>query len=365
MKEGLGLFALIQHIHGLAAIPVVKSDSQAAINISSMYGLLRRIRRIDLRLCWVQETLREQRSLLKWVPGLENVADIFTKSTIQRISYGRHLEMLGIVEKRAPTTVFESGEGEWDDERICTAFGKVVDLSVLEELESLLESVDPSVAWLVVQFCTSAESNMGKVACELRGVEVIRIIERENGLADETIAVLRSHIEQLRSLTVNVLIWWSIPCTGGCTWQYIHRQREGYTSHLRRLWGIQRKLFSGFQVLCREVEGMSVGCLNPLLAIEWPKTCQCWHWKTTKSFLVKHHRVVETAIVHGCSLGLVDQRGVAIRKIWRVDTDLHVLRETLEECRCDGGHPHSESFDLKETQHYTVEMCKKILSCLP
>ena len=58
MKEGLGLFALIQHIYGLAAIPVVKSDLQAAINISSMYGLLRRIRRIDLRLCWVQETLR-------------------------------------------------------------------------------------------------------------------------------------------------------------------------------------------------------------------------------------------------------------------------------------------------------------------
>ena len=172
MKEGLGLFALIQHLYRRAAIPVVKSDVQAAINISSMYGLLRRIRRIDLRLRWVQETLREQRALLEWVPGLENVADIFTKSTIQRISYGRHLEMLGIVEKRALTTVFESGEGEWDDERITAVFGKVVYLSVLEELESRLESVDPSVAWLVVEFCTSAESNMGKVAYELPGVEV-------------------------------------------------------------------------------------------------------------------------------------------------------------------------------------------------
>ena len=118
--------------------------------------------------------------------------------------------MLGIVEKRAP--VFESGEGEWDDERICAAFGleRLLTCRCLKSLKVDLKASMP-------QFCTSAESNMGKVACELRGVEVIRITERENGLADETIAVLRSHIERLCRLTVNVLIWSSIPCTGGCT----------------------------------------------------------------------------------------------------------------------------------------------------
>ena len=133
---------------------------------------------------------------------------------------------------------------------------------------------------------------------------MIRITEREHGLADETIAVLRRRVERLCRSAVNVLIWSSNPCTGGCTWQYIHRQREGYASHLRRLWGIQRELFSGFQVLCREVEGMSAGCLIPFFAIEWPKTCQYWHWKTTKNCLVKHHCVVETSIVHGCSIEL-------------------------------------------------------------
>ena len=133
----------------------------------------------DNRLCWVQETLREQRAVLEWVSGLENVADIFTKSTIQRISYGKHLGMLGIVERRAPTEVFEVDAGEWDDERICAVLGKVVDWSVLEELESRLGNVNPSlVYWLVIEFCTSAESNMGKAACEVRGVKVIRITLR-------------------------------------------------------------------------------------------------------------------------------------------------------------------------------------------
>ena len=368
MKEGLGLFALIQHVFGHAGTPVIKSDSQAAINISSMYGLLRRIRHIDLRLCWVQEALREQRALLEWVPGLENVADIFTKSTIQRVGYGKHLGKLGIVERRAPTTAFEVCPEEWDDERICAVLGKVVDLSVLEELESRLENVDPRLTcWLVVEFCTSAESNMGKAACEVPGVTVIRITERENGLADETIATLRSHIERLCRLRVCVLVWSSTPCTGGCTWQYLHRQREGYEKYLKKVWGIQRKLFSGFQVLCRQVEDLEEqqGCLNPFVAIEWPRTCQYWHWRTTKNFLLNHHRELESSTVHGCAVGLLDQHGVAVKKTWRVDTDLHVLRELLESFRCNGGHAHSENFDLKETQHYPLEMCKRILSCLP
>ena len=35
-----------------------------------------------------------------------------------------------------------------------------------------------------------------------------------------------------------------------------HRQREGYEKYLKKVWGIQRKLFSGFQVLCRQVEDL-------------------------------------------------------------------------------------------------------------
>ena len=99
--------------------------------------------------------------------------------------------------------------------------------------------------------------------------------------------------------------------------------------------------------------------------IEWPRTCQYWHWRTTKNFLLNHHRELESSTVHGYAVGLLDQHGVAVKKTWRVDTDLHVLRELLESFRCNGGHAHSENFDLKETQHYPLEMCKRILSCLP
>ena len=51
---------LVQHVYGSARTcqdpPAIFSDSQAAINIGSTRGLLRRVRHVDLRVCWVQST---------------------------------------------------------------------------------------------------------------------------------------------------------------------------------------------------------------------------------------------------------------------------------------------------------------------
>ena len=52
-KEAVGVVALVQHIWGMFRTcqepPAIYSDSQAAFNIGSMQGLLRRVRHIDLR----------------------------------------------------------------------------------------------------------------------------------------------------------------------------------------------------------------------------------------------------------------------------------------------------------------------------
>ena len=62
---------------------------------------------------------------------------------------------------------------------------------------------------------------------------------------------------------------------------------------------------------------------------------------------------------------MVGEDELPIKKQWRVDTDLEVLAETLSELVCDGRHQHSNKFDLKETQHYPPEMCRRLLGCLP
>ena len=57
-KETVWLVSLVQHVYGSARTcqdpPAIFSDLQAAINIGSMHGLLRRVRHVDLCVCWVQ-----------------------------------------------------------------------------------------------------------------------------------------------------------------------------------------------------------------------------------------------------------------------------------------------------------------------
>ena len=75
MKECVGLAVLVKHVYRTELeVPVVLSDSRAAINISTMEGLLRRVRHVDIRLCWAQDALQENKARLEWVSGAQNVA---------------------------------------------------------------------------------------------------------------------------------------------------------------------------------------------------------------------------------------------------------------------------------------------------
>ena len=48
----------------------------------------------------------------------------------------------------------------------------------------------------------------------------------------------------------------------------------------------------------------------------------------------------------------------------RVDSDYPPFASTLDSLRCTKDHIHSSNFDLRETQHYPVSMCEKVLSSL-
>ena len=305
VKECVGLAALVKHVYRTELeVPVVRlSDSRTAINISTMEGLLRRARRINVRLCWVKDAVKEIKARLEWVSGAQSVADIFTKSNIQKSSYSSHLEMLGFVEKRPP------GNGgaanvDWGAEEPSALLGKEPDIPALVELDARFVDLNLDLlTWLVVEYCASPQSNLGCAGSSLKSgrVAVIRITERENGLLGETIALIRGHVERVCRMGVRVLVWSSTPCTGGCLWQFVLRQREGYDQCLKKIWAVQRKLWKGFEVLAQAMTDLPNDCRSPFLAVEWPKTCQYWRWKTTRKTEQNQRRVILTAIDCYCA----------------------------------------------------------------
>ena len=101
-----------------------------------------------------------------------------------------------------------------------------------------------------------------------------------------------------------------------------------------------------------------------IFAVEWPKTCQYWSWKDVQKMLGSRDRPVFTSLVDGCAVGLIGNDGALIHKRWHVDSDYEPLANTLDSIRCTKDHSHSESFSLRETQHYPVALCRRVLQSL-
>ena len=165
--------------------PAVYSDSQAAINIGSMRGLLRRVRHVDLRVCWTQEAIQDKLITLTWVRGAENPADIFTKAL------GKpqiHHERLGIV-VYLPRQSLLVQDLDFDQTVLCSMLGRVLVVSVLERFGRQLDEVNlEKNRWVVVEFCTSVNSGMKVAAEAFKNLKVVCVTEEENGLSDDRFA---------------------------------------------------------------------------------------------------------------------------------------------------------------------------------
>ena len=57
----------------------IRSDSESAGNIAKMTGLLRRVRHLELRVAFLQENVESGRTVVEYLPGNRNGADVFTK----------------------------------------------------------------------------------------------------------------------------------------------------------------------------------------------------------------------------------------------------------------------------------------------
>ena len=89
--------------------------------------------------------------------------------------------------------------------------GKAVDASALERLSWRFDEVDvKKIRWVVVEFCTSRNSGMKIASKAFNDLKLICVTEDENGLLDETIALLRAGIVRFVENHVRVLVWYSM-----------------------------------------------------------------------------------------------------------------------------------------------------------
>ena len=354
-KEISGLGQLASHVWGELSKPLaIYTDSASARQIAGMEGFLRRMRHVDIRLCFIQDRVHQNELVINGVPGEENVSDLLTKN-LNRPQTLKHTTTLGLEDVHQVdlctvpvvrscvflagllNSIFDNTELEW------------------ERFLGLCE-LPTSYGTLFIEFCTDPQSSFVTAGCDY-SVFVLPVTVEVDGTSPETVERLMTAMDVARSWGMKVVLWSSTPCTGGSPWQRKHlHHNPQHQEHLQALFTVHRKLWKSWLKLNTHPQ-VSVWVM------EWPQRCSYWGWQSTKSFLRSrsHHE----GLVHGCMAGMVGQDNLLVKKTWKlVSNDADFIRTMSRAFACDGSHDHSQKFDLKATQHYPRAFAETALATL-
>ena len=221
------------------------------------------------------------------------------------------------------------------------------DIGVLLSRKSAVQFDREEVQRVVLEVCGGPDSLMsrpGPYTIECRCVRITISIDfaSRRGLCFA--------INVLRVYRSKVLVWFSMPCTGGCPFQYLNYKKSAKAKqridmqHLlfRLLWQNAVKVIAE----ARMVEAC--------VANEWPN--QCSYWKRREVIdLIAEYSLVKT-VFHGCQYGLTSIRkralGLPILKSWAVVTDCVPLITLLDK-KCQG--EYTKGFHDDSTRHVVCE----------
>ena len=148
---------------------------------------------------------------------------------------------------------------------------------------------------------------------------------------------IRQVVEQIHTLCdeggVMLLLFASLPCTGGSSWQRmnIYNNPERIAEH-RALF---RKLFRSFCNLVKQVKRQ-----NPQIIFELLRTCDYWKEESVMKFVKQND--LHPEYCDGCMAGITNDKGEPIKKQWTLMSSFPLphIRDIGE---CDGTHSHRES----------------------
>ena len=130
-----------------------------------------------------------------------------------------------------------------------------------EELAAEEEDLAAMAAAHIVEFCASLDSKMGQKRYERHGCVVTRLTLDHDMTTPKGLAFAEKAVRE----NPGSLLWGSLPCTAGCTWNFINEQRPGGRRRVKRHRALFRKLLKHFMKVAR----LNLS-LNGEIAFEWP-----------------------------------------------------------------------------------------------
>ena len=198
---------------------------------------------------------------------------------------------------------------------------------------------------LMIEICCGPTSILGEVAKEkYPECEVLRITKNEDLNNIDTRKSILSKAKSYAAVSKPILVWASLPCTGGSTWSHLNLTIAGNREKVLAARKLFAKLWASFVDL-----SCGLDRIGAQYAIEWPKNCVYWSWDRIRKWLESHE--LSKVTFDGCRLGLKDSRGTPVKKPWRIATSCKVIVKAFKNKTCRGGHSHAKC--LKESEDYT------------
>ena len=160
------------------------------------------------------------------------------------------------------------------------------------------------------------------------GCKVLRVTEQDNlnsaacrrRIKTGITKFLRTHKPK------DVMIWASLPCTGGSPWQYANKQMPSGKARVRRHVREFNKLWKSFVTTIENID-------EPIsIAIEWPKGCTYWRLPKVTRFLQQYN--LQPVSCDGCRFGVRSRDNLPIKKPWTIATNNSILRDCFDDMNC-------------------------------
>ena len=277
-------------------------------------------------------------------------AGILTKPFTNSEKWESALRLMGISSQPAPRK---------EQQKMKACAGEPVPSTTSGSQQRAGEPACPSVALhsrVLVEFCCGPDSKLGDRTRKFsKDCYVIRCTEDRDVTSRSNRMDIRNEVvHAINSSTVQpcpVLIWISIPCTGGTTWSYVNLQHESAKLKVEYHRLVFEKIWSSMVDFLNLIRHLS-----PKIAIEWPAHCVYWKFERVEKFCDKHQLIPVS--FDGCMVGIVNKEGVSIKKPWAIKTDCDSIVSAFDGLSCDGSHDHVQGrgHDLKEAETYSFQM---------
>ena len=317
-------------------------DNQATIRIlengkSPSFRHTDKTQRINLS--WLSEQYKRGWYDLTYGPSKMQVADILTKPFTNAekwrfaLALMSHVAHKGSKPEKSSSTVATTGTPR------------------PKALASSRSSGEPEASLkpnrLLVEICCSPMSKLSDVSREAAaGCRVVQFTVKHSLLDEEYQSYVASIVNDF-PVSKHVLLWLSLPCTGGTSWSHVNLKIPSAARKVMKHVKFMKKFWRAFERFCQLLNR------DFDVAIEWPQNCRYWRFPRILKFINEFS--LKRYDFHGCMLGTKDHEGNHIKKPWTVATTVDEIGLELSQYQCDESHAHVQGRGkpLKETESYS------------